>query len=161
MSLKLPPTISSPSDLAALILDIHTYATWYGQFSNAQKIGVSFRESQPELSETTALLLRDWVASSPLSSTSLDELITELERISQHAPTITITLVAPAPAEVKKTLVAWCRHNLHPDMLVSLRFNATIIGGMVVRSRSHISDWSWKRSIMNNRHRFAEVLNRV
>ena len=94
-------------------------------------------------------------------STSLDELITELERISQHAPTITITLVAPAPAEVKKTLVAWCRQSLHPDMLVSLRFNATILGGMVVRSRSQIYDWSWKRSIMNNRHRFAEVLNRV
>lgn len=161
MNASLPPTICSMSDLTSLLLEVRTYAKWYGQVINASKVNVKFTEPQPELSETTAAMIRDHAKQTPLSPASLDQLISELETIAAQAPTITITLAAPAPAEVKKILVAWCRSNLHPTMLVSLRFNSTILGGMVVRSRSQIYDWSWKRALMSNRDRYAEVLSRV
>ncbi len=158
---NLPPNISSRSDLSALILEIRTYTKWYGQYVNAAKVGVQFTAAQPELSQTASTLLREHAAHTPLSPETLDQLITALLDVEKNAPSISISLVGPAPAEVKAAIVAWCRTNLHESMLVTIRFNSTILGGMVVRSGSRIFDWSWKRAIMDNRGRFAEVLSRV
>ena len=91
----------------------------------------------------------------------LDELIATLEVYRKTATTVTITLAAPATSEIKKTLVNWCRHNISADILVSFQFNATILGGMVVRHGSRVFDWSFKRQILAARANFPEVLRRV
>jgi F0F1-type ATP synthase delta subunit len=46
-------------------------------------------------------------------------------------------------------------------MLVTVRFNSTIAGGMVVRLGSRMYDWSWRRLLMEQRSNYAEVLRRV
>ena len=48
-----------------------------------------------------------------------------------------------------------------PDVLVNFQFNATILGGMVVRYGSHVYDWSFRRQILAKRDTFPEVLRRV
>lgn len=158
---KLPASVSSPSDVTALILEIKTYAQWYGQYANAQRAGSRYQASQPELSDVAGAVIRTWAAETPLTSARIDELIGSLERIEKTAPVMTITLAAPAPAEVKWTLVTWCREHLNEDILVTFRFNATILGGMVVRYGSHVYDWSFRTRIMNGRQHFTEVLARV
>ncbi len=157
----IPKTISSASDLTGLILEVREYTKWYNQYANASRVGAPYQIAQPELSPTASQLIRDWASQTQVSSKSLDELVAQLEHTKVHAPVITITLAAPATSEVKAQLVAWCRANLSPDILVTFRFNATILGGMVVRYGSTIYDWSFRRTILNERHRFAEVLQRV
>lgn len=158
---SLPAAISSPGDVTALILEIRSYQQWYGQYTNAQRAGTQYRGSQPELSGTAGEVIRGWAASAPLSAERLEELIAELEHIQKTAPVITITLAASATTEVKRALVGWCREQINETILVSFRFNATILGGMVVRYGSRVYDWSFRTQLMNNRHRFPEVLTHV
>jgi hypothetical protein len=158
---KLPTAISSPSDVTALTLEVRAYQQWYGQYANAQRTGAHYQPTQPELSPIASEVIREWAAAEPLTTTRIDALIADLEHVSKTAPVITITLAAVAPVEVKRALVTWCREHLGEDILVTFRFNATILGGMVVRYGSRIYDWSFRTRLMNGRQKFPEVLSRV
>jgi hypothetical protein len=161
MTFQLPDTISSPQDVTALTLEVQQYAKWYSQYNNASKRKVSYAEPQPEISPTASELIRAWGKQSPLTQSSLDDLIKELTKRVKNAPIMTITLAAPATSEVKKSLVAWARSNVNPDVLITFRFNSTLLGGMVVRVGSHVFDWSFRRVVMSERHRFREIMSRV
>ncbi len=158
---NLPAVISSPSDVTALVLEIRSYAKWYNHYVIAQKAGAKHADEQPELSPAATETIRASSKDTPLTSESLDQLIASLERIGTHSPVLTITLAAPAPREVREQLVTWCREQLSPDVLITFRFDSTILGGMVVRAGSHIYDWSFRRQLMDKRASFAEVLERV
>jgi hypothetical protein len=191
--IKLPDTVSSPQDVAALIQEVKLYARWASHTLIKQRAGVQNVKSAqnvqagqteqatpandtatapadtPTLTPAAKILLASWAAQvnagtnggQALTSANLDELVLELQDIIDMAPTITITLAAPASAGIKKSLVTWCRANIAPDALVSFGFNATLLGGMVVRFGSHLYDWSFRRQILQNRAKIPEVLRRV
>lgn len=158
---SLPATVTSPHDLAVLILEVKAYASWYMQYTTASKVSTAYTKEQPELSAIARDLIHQWNNEKKLTPTRLEEAVAQLEKTAKNAPSLSITLAAPAPAEVKQQLVAWARANLHPDMLVYFQFNRTILGGMVVRVGSAIYDWSFRRQLLEHRSAFAEVLNRV
>lgn len=110
------------------------------------------------MSDAAADAIRGWQARKTLTDKSLDELIAALENYANSAPQFTIILAAPPPAGLKKTIVAWCRDNVAPNLLVNFQFNSTLLGGMVVRSGSHVYDWSFRRRILDNRAKFPEAL---
>lgn len=159
--IKLPDTICSPQDLTALILEVKEYARWYEHETVKQRAGSRTRSTQPVLSTTTAAFLRSAGTNGTLQPIQLDAIIHELEQHKTTAPTITLTLAAPAPERVKKTLTAWCRTELSPSILVSFEHNRTLLGGMVVRYGSHVHDWSLRRAILTTNTKFSEVLTRV
>jgi hypothetical protein len=161
MALNLPATVSSTQDLTSLILEVREYAKWYSQYATAAKLKTKYKQEQPEITPTAGELIRIWNKESPLSQKSLDELIASLERTKKQAPVMTITLAAPATTEVKRALVDWCRKNINQDILVTFRFNSTLLGGMVLRYGSNIYDWSFRRAILNERQKFGEILSRV
>lgn len=159
--IKLPDTICSPQDLTSLILEVREYAQWYEHESVKQRTGAKNQSTQPVLSLTTTELLRGASTNGTLQPAQLDSLIKELEHYKASAPTITLTLAAPAPNQVKQTLTAWCRKELSPGILVSFEFNRTLLGGMVVRYGSHVHDWSYRRALLTTNVKFSEVLARV
>lgn len=159
--IKLPDSICSPQDLTALILEVKEYAQWYEHESVKQRTGSKTHSTQPVLSVTTTELLRGTSTNGVLQPAQLDTLIKNLEQFKASAPTITLTLAAPAPTQVKQTLTAWCRKELSPEILVSFEFNRTLLGGMVVRYGSHVHDWSYRRSLLTTNVKFSEVLARV
>lgn len=161
MNFVMPDQIATPQDLSALIFEIRDYARWYEHEFIKRKTSVTSTSAQPELSDITSLVIRTWAGKEPLSQASLDQLITTLEAYSKSAPIMTITLAAPAPNKLRTDLTAWARANLAPNILISFRFNSTILGGMVVRCGSRIYDWSFRRQLMNNISAFPEILGRV
>lgn len=161
MKLKLDGTIASPQDLRALRNELHSYGSWLAHNDIKRQTGASGKTPAPELSPAAKDCLKQYVPSTDKATAALDELVAELEKLAQKANHITITLAAPAPGSVKQTLVNWCRNNLAEDILVSFQFNANLLGGMVVRSGSHIFDWSFRRQILDNRAKFPEVLRSV
>lgn len=161
MKLQLESSISSPQDLKSVILEIREYARWYSHNSIKKQVRAGHAADQPELSSAANALVHSWAAKNPLSTRSLDGLIAALQEYQETAQQMTITLAAPPTSGLKKTLVAWCRENIAPDVLVNFQFNATILGGMVVRYGSHIFDWSFRRQILDARTNFPEVLRRV
>lgn len=161
MRLKLPEQVSSTQDLKALIIEIRQYARWYGQTAVKQQVTGHRDSDLPIVSPAASALLNDWGGGKPLSRESLDELIKSLSEYEATAPKLTITLAAPAPGSLRKSLLAWCRQNIDENILVNFKFNATILGGMVVNFGSHVYDWSFRRQILAAREKFPEELRRV
>jgi F0F1-type ATP synthase delta subunit len=96
-----------------------------------------------------------------MTQNSLAKLIKKLEQVRSNSSVITITLAAVAGNDIKKKLVAWCRHNISSDVMVSFNFNSGLLGGMVIRFGSQIFDWSFKRQILSASTNFPEVIRRV
>lgn len=161
MKLNLPESTFSLQDVKEMTLEVHEYAKWLSHKELQKGLHAKHPTDAPAVSRMTAELLREWNVRHDLSSRSLGELASELENLIRRAPTMTITLAAPATSDIKTSLVTWCRKNLSPNMLVTFQFNATLLGGMVVRSGSHIFDWSFRRQILDTRARFPEILRRV
>ncbi len=161
MKLKLDGTIASPQDLRALRNELHAYGSWLAHNDIKRQTGAGSKSPAPELSPAAKNCLKTYVPNSNKASAALDELVAELDKLSASAKIITITLAAPATGSLKQTLVDWCRSHLAENILVSFQFNANLLGGMVVRSGSHIFDWSFRRQILDNRGKFPEVLRSV
>ncbi len=160
--MRLPAELSSPQDLSALEFELRNYSQWFSHNSIKHTVGAERGATKlPVLSPMALAMVREQSTGQLLDQHHLDKLIEELATFRSHAPTMTITLAAPANNEIKQALVEWCRTNLNESVLVSFRFNATLLGGMVVRYGSHVFDWSFKRKILQNRSHFPEVLRSV
>lgn len=161
MKLKLPDSVASLQDLAALQLELHDYTKWVAHESVKQRVGAKHNNPAPFLTPAASELLRAWNGTKAETPQSLDSLMKTLEEYRSSAPAITVTLAAPPTSTIKATLVAWCRQNIAPNVLISFQFNATLLGGMVIRYGSRVFDWSFRRQILGARQTFPEVLRRV
>lgn len=161
MKFRLPDSVASSQDLTALLIEVREYARWFAHESIKRRVDITHASTQPALSPATTELIRTQEAKSKLTQQGLDGLIKTLESYSRTAPSITLTLAALPTLSIKSTLVAWCRDNIAPDILVSFRLNTTLLGGMVVQYGSRVFDWSFRRQILSTRDRFPEVLRSV
>ena len=161
MKPNLPASISSRQDLKAAIMELQSYAKWAGQNNIKQKVAGQKLDGEPVLSQGAAEIVRQWQAQDQTAKAGLGKLIEDLESFAAKAPFVTITLAAPAPVQLRQAIVDWFRRNIRGDLLVDFQFNGTMLGGMVVRYGSRVADWSFKRQILANRAKFAEVLRNV
>lgn len=155
MKLKLPASVASSQDLTALLLEMREYAMWAAHEAIKKRVNPKHISPAYELSPAGKDLLRE------APSDDVDGLIKTLEGYAASAPSITFTLADTPPGSLKTQLVSWCRENIAPDVLVTFRYNSTLLGGMVVRYGSRVFDWSFKRQIFASRTKFPEVLRRV
>lgn len=161
VNLQLPPSIISPQDLARLEIEVTTFADWFHHNAIKQEMHIAKGTAMPGMTQDCLIVLRSVSANGTLTQASLDELLAAIRASRQSAPTISITLAAPAGNQLKQQLTEWCRRELDAATLVDFRFNATILGGMVVRYGSHVFDWSFRRAILTKRAEFAKVLRNV
>ena len=161
MSLNLQNDISSRQDLRAVILEIQNCAAWLAQSQVKAKVSGKQDSQPPTISHAADDLIKQWHGKNAVSPKTLDELVKTLKDFESKAGRISITLAAPAPARLRQELVAWCRQNINPNILVDFKFNSTMLGGMVVQYDSHVHDWSFRRQILAGRDKFAEVLRHV
>jgi F0F1-type ATP synthase delta subunit len=157
MKLNLPSVISSGQDLGGLVLELREYSRWLNHYNILKKVSSSVSEEPPAMSPALKDLLRE----NKKESENIEELINTLDKLKDDAPTITVTLAAPATKDIKRILNDWLRKNIASNILVNYQFNATLLGGMVVRAGSHIFDWSYRRQILAGRDKFPEVLRNV
>jgi hypothetical protein len=153
--------VLSEQDLKAVVLEVKKYANWYNQTAVKMKVTKNNSYELPAISTQATNIINEWLAGNPPSSKSLDDLILALDDFGYKAPRVTITLAAPPPNSLKQTLAAWFRQNVAPNALINFKFNATILGGMVVVYGSHVHDWSFRRQILAARAKFPEVLRNV
>ena len=162
MKIQLPESIVSAQDATAVIGEIRAYAGWLGRASVKQRLSVKTADEPPALSQAALALIKQWGGPDvPLNQEGLGQLADALEEFVEAAPGITFTLAAVPPGSLKKSLVSWSRQNLSPDILVNFKFNANLLGGLVVNYGSHIFDWSFRRQILESKAKFPGVLRRV
>ncbi len=160
-NLHLPPDIVSPRDVSALSTEIRAYAKWFTHNTIKATVGAPTGKTAPSISPVTIEVIKTWVGSGTLTDDSLSELLKALEAFRRSAPTMTITLAAPAGGDLKRTLITWCRENVAGNMLISFKFNRTLLGGMVIRVGSHVYDWSFRRKLLASNVSFLKVLGDV
>jgi hypothetical protein len=161
MKLSLQDNVTSTQDLKAVILEVRTYAKWFGQTVVKMHLKRGSSYKPPIISQPAVNLINGCSTNQQISQKSLDELIAALEDLEATAPHISVALAAPPPGDLKKTLTEWFRKNIAPNILVDFSFNSTILGGMVIQYGSHVYDWSFKRQILASREHFPEVLRHV
>ena len=158
--MKLPDSVASPQDVDDIILDVRTYAKWFSHNEVKKKAG-SKASPEPDITPAASAVIKTWHGRKNVTVKRLDKLLDDLEQFKTNAPIINITLAAPPSGDVQTQLIAWCRKNIAEDVLVTFRFNRTLLGGLVVRLGSHIYDWSFRRALLDQRDHFPEVLRRV
>ncbi|MDB5183108.1 MAG: atpH [Candidatus Saccharibacteria bacterium] len=161
MKLNLQDIIFTPQDLRALTMEVRRYGRWFAQESVKAKVTGKATTEPFAVSEAAASVIHEYAAGQAITGKLLDSLIVELDNLEKTLPHVTITLAAMPGNLLKKTLTNWCRKNISPEILVDFRFNATLLGGMVVQHGSRIHDWSFRRMILANRAKFPEVLRHV
>ncbi len=159
--LQLPANIISPQDLARLEIEVMAFADWFHHNAIKQEMNIAKGTAMPGMSAECIAMLRGVGENGKITQAQLDGLLGNIQKSRQSAPTISVTLAAPAGTQLKQQIAEWCRRELDATMLVDFRFNATILGGMVVRYGSHVFDWSFRRAVLNKRSEFVEVLRRV
>ena len=153
--------IKSPQDLKAIIVDVRRYAKWFATASVKAKVTGTPATDPIVISEAATAVVKQTLGGKPVTQAILDKLIEDLQELEAAVPRIVVTLAAMPGNKLKASIVDWCRKNIDPVLLVDFRFNATILGGMVVQYGSHVYDWSWRRQILASRAKFPEVLRRV
>lgn len=157
----IPDSVVSPQDLARLELELVQYADWFSHNSIKHELHLAKGTAMPGLSNQALVLLKSAAKDNRLNQQRLESLLSAVRKLRTLAPTMTITLAAPAGAQLQRTITQWCRREISPSMLVEFRFNSTILGGMVVQYGSHVHDWSFRRMLLQNRKDFAGVLRNV
>lgn len=161
MKIKLPNNIASSEDLNDLLIELHDYSKWLNHQSIKKSMNVNTESKSPILSISAAELLHTIGEKKSINQSDLDQAIESIKKYIKQAPTITITLAAPPTNSIKINIVAWCRENLAPNILINFRFNKILLGGMVVRCGSRIFDWSFRRQILASSSKLPEVLRNV
>lgn len=163
MTVSLPDTIASPQDLTSVIGELKLYTQWFVHESIRQRVTKRKTRSstEPVLSEPATTLIQSVSSHGMLNRQALDQLVKSLEATAQKATTVTFTLAAPVTQPVKLQLVGWCRKNLGQEILVTFQHNSSILGGVVMRYKSRVFDWSFKQQLFANAAKFPEVLRRV
>lgn len=160
MKLKLPDNIHSTQDINQLLLELHEYMAWHGQSNVRKQVEVELAEP-PAISALTQDVLEGWHGKKSMSAKTIEKLIFALEDLKEDAPRVSITLAAPPGRKLKTQLARWCRSNLDERALIEFGFDKSLLGGMVVRYKSHIYDWSFRRKIVENRYEFIKALRNV
>lgn len=161
MIFKLPRDIVSTQDLASTIMDLQDYHSWLSQNAILNKTHLKSNTVAPTLNKSAENLINTLLEIQNLNKDNLEKIIKELLVLKESASVIHITLASPPTVELRNRLVTWCRENIKKDTLIDFSFNSTLLGGMVLRFGSHIYDWSFKKQILANRHKFSEVLANV
>jgi F0F1-type ATP synthase delta subunit len=82
----------------------------------------------------------------------------ELVKLKDKAPVIHMTFAVPADTEVLQELVAWARTNAHPQSLLSIGMQPSLIGGAYIRTPNHVHDFSMRSMLESKRDIMLKIL---
>lgn len=68
----------------------------------------------------------------------------QLRKLKDKAPIVHMTFATAADPESVQRLVGWMRENAHPQTLLSVGLQPSIVGGMYMRTPNHVHDYSMK-----------------
>jgi len=153
---KLPPALVSRADLARLIREVEAVDADL----ESQKVKSHDHESQGKL-PAISRGLQEFLELNKLDLTNNHVRVSakeELVKLKDKAPAIHMTFAVPADTEVLQQLVSWTRANAHPQSLLSIGIQPSLIGGAYIRTPNHVHDFSMRSMLENKRDIMLKVL---
>ena len=75
----------------------------------------------------------------------------QLIKLKDKAPVIHMTFATSADPEALQDLVDWVRKELHPQALISVGLQPSLIGGVYMRTPNHVYDFSMRSRMQGKR----------
>ena len=85
----------------------------------------------------------------------------QLRKLKDHAPVIHMTFAAEADPGAIQQIVAWIRQELHPQALISVGLQPSLIGGVYVRTPNHVHDFSLREHMKGKRDVIVQSLEQI
>jgi F0F1-type ATP synthase delta subunit len=143
-----PAALIGRSDLARLVREVESF----DNDLEAQKVRSHGTESYslPTMSRS----LNDFIEINKLDMSN-DQvrmaLKERLRNIKDKAPVIHMTFAVEADPEFLQRLVTWLRQEIHPQTLLSIGMQPSIIAGVYMRTPNHVHDFSIKTLLAGKR----------
>lgn len=155
----LPAAVVRKADLARLLREIETLDSEL----EAQKVRskgekVSYR--LPNISQG----LGDFLDQNKLDITDDQgrmELVEHLRKLKDQAPIVHMTFATEADPESLEKLVAYMRQELHPQTLLSVGLQPSLVAGAYVRTPNHVHDFSVRAMLKEKRGVIAQDLEKA
>ena len=137
----LPSQISTPGDLSRLIRELDNLDEYLNQ--------AALRSSQEasKIPQTSRALeeLASMKSFNLLKSDDRKAFKTLLDEIKKKAPTIHFGFATPPSLTFLNKLVAWLRSNIHPQLLIKVGLEPSIVGGCIVRTTNKQFDFTLRK----------------
>jgi hypothetical protein len=85
----------------------------------------------------------------------------QLAKLKDKAPVVHMTFATAAEPEDLQDLVAWVRKELHPQALISVGLQPSLVGGVYMRTPNHIYDFSMRSRMQGKRDLIAGALEEL
>lgn len=153
MDNKLPAFIQSHEQLGLYIMQIDGYRSFLLQHDAGSPA------SEPEISAELKKYLQDSSESSEITQTILEEKHELFKELKQKAPRFNITFASLPRDSMKRDITTWFRANIHKHALIAFHYDRTIAGGMIVRGRNNILDFSFAPKLEEPKKQLTEIIN--
>lgn len=162
LKLTLPITIYSPQAINTIIDEVDNYTAFVRERMITKRAGLKPLKARTiALSEElTSFLQLNFTDKDP----NLDELMATnnwLKGLLQTNYLVTVTSAAVLQTPERKWLVEWFRNNTHPLVLINFNVNPSLIGGLVVRTRSKIFDMSFVSKLTHAKQSLVKIIAHV
>jgi G3E family GTPase len=159
VQLALPAAVVSRADMTRLVRELETVDNELGQ-QKARHQGESGRYHLPTMSQA----LTDFLTSNKIDISNDHarmDIKAQLRKLKDHAPVMHMTFATEVDPESMQYIAAWIRHELHPQALISVGLQPSLIAGVYVRTPNHVHDLSIRASMKDSRKLIVEALDKL
>ena len=152
----LPPSVISKEDFARLLNELEAIDGELTTNSIRQEVNGA---TQPTL--TMSGRLADFLQQNNLTLTDAGErsrLIARMSAIKQKAPVVHMTFAVEADQESLRLLVQWVRVAVHPQAVIRVGLQPSLVAGVYVRTTNNVIDLSLRKALKNARGVLAKDL---
>jgi len=151
----LPDQITTPGDLNRLIRELDDLDEYLNQ--------AALRSAQePSRLPQTSKALEELAALNSLQLLKADDRATFkdlLAKIKQQAPTIHFGFASAPSLTFLSKLVSWLRTNIHPQILIRVGLEPSIIGGCIVRTTNKQFDFTLRKHFVGKHDLLVKALS--
>lgn len=142
---KLPSVLVGRADLARLVREVEELD---GVLESQKVRGEEYRlpvlsQALTDFQQLNEIDIRDDQARMIMKE--------QLRKLKDKAPIVHMTFAVEADPESIQKLVAWMRDNAHPQTMLSIGLQPSLVGGMYMRTPNHVHDYSMK-ALFNGKH---------
>lgn len=156
--MTLPADIYSPDQLSELTMELRAYIDALRDTAVRNQAGAANNSGLPTMSVPLKSLFETISASGWMTP---EDLLRELEALLRHAPVVHLMVAAAPGKELKRQLTLWFRLEINPNTLLTFTERRDIGGGVIVRAGSRMYDFSFRKRILENKHRLTELAGSV
>lgn len=160
LNLKLPDFIYSHEQIGLYLLQLDHYKTILLQqkTKNTSALGPG-GDKRNNISPELKKYVDSATSGKPATQELLEEIYKFLKEAHDAGPRLHLTLATLPNETFKRDMAAWARQNIDELALVSFSYDRSIVGGVVVRTRNKIFDFSYSKKLLNPSKKISEFIN--